>query len=144
MYKWWNNDFDISKGFRFSKNQFESDVHILSSTWLKLQDVQVWNKNLKIWHPVTLVPLEVQGRVLPFWKPPINISKDPDCHGCCSALNISQVMLKIVFLLVSYYKLLNTNAHDCNQNLRLREELPSFPKDTEENITQKLFPKHQI
>ena len=57
--------------------------------------------------------LEVQGRVLPFWKPPINISKDPDCHGCCSALNISQVMLKIVFLLVSYYKLLNTNAQDC-------------------------------
>ena len=59
------------------------------------------------------MPLEVQDSDLPFWKPPIKISKDPDCHGCCSALNISQVMLKIVFLLVSYYKLLNTNAQDC-------------------------------
>ena len=38
--------------------------------------------------------LEVQGRVLPFWKPPINISMEPDCHGCCSALNVCQAMLK--------------------------------------------------
>ena len=38
--------------------------------------------------------LEVQGRVLPFWKPLINISKEPDCHGCCSALNVCQAMLK--------------------------------------------------
>ena len=38
--------------------------------------------------------LEVQGRVLPFWKPQINISKDPDCHGCCSTLNVCQAMLK--------------------------------------------------
>ena len=59
--------------------------------------------------------LEVQGRILPFWKPLINIFKKPDCHGCFSALNISQVMLKIVFLLVSYYKLLNTNAQDCKK-----------------------------
>ena len=35
----------------------------------KLQDVKVWNKNFKIWHLVTLVPLEIQGCVLPFWKP---------------------------------------------------------------------------
>ena len=86
----------------------------------KLQDVQVWSKNLKIWHPVTLVPLEVQGRVLPFWKPLINIFKEPDCHGCCSALNVSQAMLKIVFLLVSYYKRLKTNAKDC---IKLRSYL---------------------
>ena len=59
------------------------------------------------------MPLEVQGPVLPFWKPLINISKEPDCHGCCSALNISQGMLKIVFYLVSYYKLLKTNAQNC-------------------------------
>ena len=80
---------------------------------LKLQDVQVWSKNLKIWHPVTLVSIEVQGRVLPFWKPLINIFKEPDCHGCCTTLNISQAMLKIVFFLVSYYNLLKTNAQNC-------------------------------
>ena len=61
--------------------------------------------------------LEVQGRVLHFWKPHINIFKDPDCHGYCSALNISQAMLKIVFLLVIYYKLLKTNAQDCKTML---------------------------
>ena len=38
--------------------------------------------------------LEVQGCVLPFWKPLINIFKEPDCHGCWSALNICQAMLK--------------------------------------------------
>ena len=76
----------------------------------KLQDVKVWSKNFKIWNLVTLVPLKVQGCVLPFWKPPINISKDPDCHGCCSTLNISQAMLKFVSLLVSYYMRLKTNA----------------------------------
>ena len=59
------------------------------------------------------MPLEVQGRVLPFWKPPINISKEPDCHGCCSTLNISQGMLKIVFFLASYCKRLKTNAQNC-------------------------------
>ena len=40
------------------------------------------------------MPLDVQGRVLPFWKPPINIFEEPDCHGCCSALNVCQAMLK--------------------------------------------------
>ena len=59
------------------------------------------------------MPLEVQGRVLPFWKPLINIFKELDCHGCCSALNISQAMLKIVFLQVSYYKRLKTNVQNC-------------------------------
>ena len=59
------------------------------------------------------MPLEVQGRALPFWLPPTNISEVLDCHGCYSALNISQAMLKIVFLLVSYYKRLKTNAQDC-------------------------------
>ena len=37
---------------------------------------------------------EVQGCILPFWKPPINISEEPDCHGCCSTLNVCQAMLK--------------------------------------------------
>ena len=60
----------------------------------KLQDVKVWSKNFKIWHLVTLVPLEVQGCALPFRKPPIHIFKEPDCHGCCSALNVSQAILK--------------------------------------------------
>ena len=53
---------------------------------------------------------EIQDCVLPFWKPPINISKKPYCHGCCSTLNISQAMLKFVSLLVSYYMRLKTNA----------------------------------
>ena len=44
-----------------------------------------------------LMQIEVQGRALPFWKPPINIFKEPDCHGCCSALNVYQAMLKIVY-----------------------------------------------
>ena len=61
--------------------------------------------------------LEVQGRVLPFWKPPINILKEPDCHWCCSALNISQAMVKIEIYLVGYYKRLKTNAQDCNFHL---------------------------
>ena len=41
-----------------------------------------------------MAPFEVQGRVLPFWKPPINIFKEPDCHGCCCTLNLCQAMLK--------------------------------------------------
>ena len=60
----------------------------------KLQDVKFWSFYFKLWHLVTLMPLEVQGCVLPFWKPPINISKEPDCHGCCNALNVCQAMLK--------------------------------------------------
>ena len=63
------------------------------------------------------MPLEVQGRALPFWLPPINISEVPDCHGCYSALNISQAMLKIVFLLVSYHKRLKTNEQDCTYRI---------------------------
>ena len=51
--------------------------------------------------------LEVQGRVLPFWKPQINISKEPDYHGCCSALNICQAMLK------KLYTRLKTNTQNC-------------------------------
>ena len=60
----------------------------------KLQDVKFWSFYFKHRHLVTLMPLEVQGRVLLFWKPPINIFKEPDCHGCCSTLNVCQAMLK--------------------------------------------------
>ena len=60
----------------------------------KLQDVKFWSFFFQIWHLVTFMYLEVQGRVLPFWKPLINISKEPDCHGCWSALNVCQAMLK--------------------------------------------------
>ena len=74
----------------------------------KLQDVKFGSKNFKICHLVTLVPLEVQGCALLFWKRLINIFKEPDCHGCCSTLNISQFMLKIEFFIVSYYKRLKT------------------------------------
>ena len=63
------------------------------------------------------VPLDVQGRVLPFWKPLINIFKEPECHGCCSTLNISQAMQKIAFFLVSYYKRLKTNAQNCIKSM---------------------------
>ena len=45
-----------------------------------------------LWHPVILMSLEVQVHVLPFWKPLINISKDPDSHGCCSTLNVCQTI----------------------------------------------------
>ena len=38
--------------------------------------------------------LEEQGRALPFLKPPINISKDPDCHWCCGILDVYQAMQK--------------------------------------------------
>ena len=65
----------------------------------KLQDVKFSSFYFKHGHFVTLIPLEVQGRALPFWKPPINIFKEPDCHGCCSALNVCQVMLKNHILL---------------------------------------------
>jgi len=58
------------------------------------------------------VPLEIQGCVLPVWRSLINISKEPYCRGCCSHLNISQGMLKILFYLVSYYKRLKTNAQN--------------------------------
>ena len=60
----------------------------------KLQDVKFWSFFFQIWHLVTFMYLEVQGRVLPFWKPLINIFKEPDCHGCWSALNVCQAMLK--------------------------------------------------
>ena len=43
---------------------------------------------------MTLMPPEVQGHVLPFWKPPVNILWDLDCHWCCSTLNVCQAMLK--------------------------------------------------
>ena len=48
----------------------------------------------KIWQPVTLQPLEAQGHVLHFWKPPINICLEPDCQGGCSVLKVCQVTLK--------------------------------------------------
>ena len=47
--------------------------------------------------------LEVQGCTLPFWKPPINISMEPDLHGCCSAvlkncIRVSRLMHRTVAL----------------------------------------------
>ena len=56
-------------------------------------------KRQKISQCVTLMPLEAQGHVLHFQKPPIIISWDPDCHEYCSTLNICQAMLKNGFLL---------------------------------------------
>ena len=57
--------------------------------------------NFQLWHVVTLTPLEVQGNVLSFWKPLINISWDLDCHGCCSTVTVCQAMLKNHILLNS-------------------------------------------
>ena len=45
--------------------------------------------------------LEVQGRVLPFWKP--LLSKVPDCHGCCRALNVYQA--------ITVSRLMHTTVH---------------------------------
>ena len=36
---------------------------------------------LKLWQPVTLQPLEANGRVVPFWKPLISHCLEPDDHG---------------------------------------------------------------
>ena len=72
-------------------------------------------RDFQLWHPVSLMPLEVQGHVLPFWKPPINMSQDLDCHGGCSTVNVCQAMLKNRILLISYYKRLKTNAQDCRR-----------------------------
>ena len=54
---------------------------------------------LKLWQPVTLLPLEAQGHILHFWKPPIYICLEPDCQGDCSVLKVCQVMLKSLGLL---------------------------------------------
>ena len=48
--------------------------------------------NFQLWHPVTQMPFETQGGVLPFRKPPINISWDPDCYGSAGTLNVYQVL----------------------------------------------------
>ena len=40
------------------------------------------------------MPIEVQGHVLPFWKPPINISLDLDCQGYSSSFSVKKAMLK--------------------------------------------------
>ena len=40
------------------------------------------------------MPLEVQGPVLPFWNPPVNISLDLDCQGCSSSFSVKKAMLK--------------------------------------------------
>ena len=37
-------------------------------------------KMKKVWQSTTLVSLEIQGHVLPFWKPPIKICLEPDCQ----------------------------------------------------------------
>ena len=49
---------------------------------------------LKLWQPVTLLPLEAQGYVLHFWKPTIYICLEPECQGDCRVLKVCQVMLK--------------------------------------------------
>ena len=49
--------------------------------------------NFKLWHLVTLIPLEAQDCFLPFCKSPINISWDPNCQGCGGTLNVCQAML---------------------------------------------------
>ena len=58
-------------------------------------------KDFLIWHLVTLFPLLVQRHFLPFGKPLIYISSEPDCPGCYSTLTICQAMLKIGVLLKS-------------------------------------------
>ena len=55
-------------------------------------------RDFQIWHPVSLMPLEVQGHVVPFWKPPINISLDLNSHECCSTLNVCQAVFKFGIL----------------------------------------------
>ena len=54
--------------------------------------------NFQLIHLVTLMPLKVQDRVLPFWKPPINISLDLDCQGYSSSFSVKKAMLKNGFL----------------------------------------------
>ena len=53
--------------------------------------------------------LEVQGHVLPFWKPPINISKEPDCHGSW----VFQHSNHLPGHAEKQYTCLKTNAQDC-------------------------------
>ena len=81
--------------------------------------------NFQLWHLVTLMPLEVQGQILPFWKPLINTFQDLDCHGCCSTLKGCQAMLKIVFYLVCYYKHLISNEHHCKSHFICKKALTS-------------------
>ena len=38
-------------------------------------------KNEKVWQSATLQPLEENGQVIPFWKPPISNCLDPGGHG---------------------------------------------------------------
>ena len=45
------------------------------------------------------MPLEVQGPVLPFWNPPVNISLDLDCQGCSSSFSVKNTMLENAVLL---------------------------------------------
>ena len=78
----------LIRGFRKCK------IRPCTSKSIKVRGCQIFKFYFKLWHLVTLMQLEVQGGVLPFWKPPINISREPDCHGCCSALNVYQAMLK--------------------------------------------------
>ena len=49
------------------------------------------------------MPIEVQGHVLPFWKPQINMSWDLDCQRYFSTLNLCQTMLKNGILLNKYF-----------------------------------------
>ena len=51
----------------------------------------------------------------------INITKELNCHGYCSAQKISQGMLKNVFYLVRYYKRLKTNAQNSKHKLYFDE-----------------------
>ena len=104
----------LSNFFHFSKITCFSLYIILlyenSATYEHFWFFQV----LKLWLPVTLQPLEVQGHIVPFWKPPINVSLDPGCQGCCTLQMSTKACWKMMFYYIGYYIRKITNANDCN------------------------------
>ena len=70
-------------------------------------------KSFKLWQTTALMPLEVQGPVLPFWNPPVNISLDLDCQLCSSSFSLKKPCWKMLFYLISHYTHSVTNEHHC-------------------------------
>ena len=79
--------------FIFQKLHFSSTYHIVIWKQCHLWTLLIFSST-KIWQPVTLQSLEVQGHVVPFWKPPINVNLEPGYQGCCPTWNVDQGLLK--------------------------------------------------
>ena len=69
----------------------------------------------KGWQPATLVSLEIQEHVLPFWKPQIKFCLEPDCQAGSKILKVLQVMLKSWGLL---NKLLYHTVQNCQETIK--------------------------